>query len=219
MTGGVVADATAVGCTVIVGAGTAVVVVVSEVAGREVAGGADPVSRRVLGDAEVAGVAVDVGALEREALDPLHAPSELTAVTTRNSDTPSLRFTAAVCHPARARFAPLTRLLAFDDLDPPIGVPRLDDEPVARVVDVREHHFVDVDAKRVRVVVRIVVGNFDHAARELRLADPFAGLVGRIRGRSVNRDTRIAQEIERFRATAPSSRRTPRRRRSGSRSR
>jgi hypothetical protein len=87
VTGVVVTDATAVGLTVSAGAGTvAVVVVPSEVVGREVVEAADPRGRRVLGDAEV-------GALEREGLDPLHAPSELTAVTTRNSDTPSLRVT------------------------------------------------------------------------------------------------------------------------------
>ena len=111
------------------------------------------------------------------------------------------------------------RLLPLGDLDPPAGVPRLDDEAVAGVVEMREHHFVDVDAEGVRVVFGVVVRHLDRPAGELALADPLAGLVGRVGGRPVDRDRADRATGRAPCATAPSSRRAPRRRRTGSPSR
>src|SRR6516165_427091 len=86
-------------------------------------------------------------------------------------------------------------LLPFDRLDSPPGVPRFDHEAIAGIVQVCEHHFLDIDAEAMR---RIVMRDVDSPPGDLRFPDPPLRVVRRVCTGSVYCDPRVAQQVERL---------------------
>jgi len=91
-------------------------------------------------------------------------------------------------------------LAANPSLDPAVGVPGLDDELIGRLADAGQHDLSDVDAypsRRFAGALRI--RGLDGNARYLRVARPPAWVVlGWILRRAVQREARVASEVERL---------------------